>query len=140
MATAKLHPGDVASRQALIDTLLPLDQAYREQGYMDVTIVARPALDKAKHEVACSVTVTPGEPYRLSEVTTANLDPAGHADFDRGFAMKTGDLYNPEYVTEFLKKNSALPGLRPYTGNFRAYAHPATHTVELVITFLRNNR
>jgi len=134
--TAKLHPGDVASRQALIDTFAPLDLAYRRQGYMDVIINASPALDSTAHTVAYTVTVTPGEQYRVHQVTAKGLDPAAQADFDRGYLMKEGTLYNPDYLTTFLKNNTALRALNGYAASFKAYADPNTHTVDVVITFV----
>ncbi len=136
-ASAKLHPGDVASRAQLLETLAPLDAAYRRQGYMDVIIETTPKGDPAIHQVAYTVTVTPGEQYRIHEVTADNLDPAARADFDRGFLMKAGDLYNPEYVQGFLKNNTALLALAGYSATYKAYADPNTHTVDLVLTFVR---
>jgi len=136
-ATAKLHVGDVASRTRLLQTLTPLDAAYRRQGYMDVLVEAAPAIDAASHQVAYTVTVTPGEQYRLHQVIANNLDPAAQADFDRGFLMKAGDLYNPEYVTGFLKNNTALQALAGYSFNYKAFADPNTHTVDLVLAFFR---
>jgi outer membrane protein insertion porin family len=135
--TEKLHPGDIASRAQLFETLAPLDAAYRRRGYMDIIIEAAPTLDPATHQVAYTVTVRPGEQYRIHEVTTNNLDPAAQADFDRGFLMKPGELYNPDYVRGFLKNNTALEALRPYGASYKAYADPNTHTVDLVLTFAR---
>jgi len=139
-ATEKLHAGDVASRARLIETLMPLDTAYRRQGYMDVVVQAAPAIDANAHQVAYTVSVTPGEQYRIHQVTTNNLDPAGQADFERGFLMKAGELYNPEYVRTFLIKNTALKALEEYSATYKAYADTNTHTVDLVVTFVRGGR
>ena len=136
-ATEKLHAGDVASRAQLLETLAPLDAAYRRQGYMDVVVEAAPTIDATAHQVAYTVKVTPGEQYRVHEVTANHLDPAARADFDRGFLMKTGDLFNPEYVTGFLKNNTSLRALEGYSAAYKAYADPNTHTVDLVLTFVR---
>jgi outer membrane protein insertion porin family len=138
-ATQKLHAGDVASRALLFETLAPLDAAYRRQGYMDVIEEAVPSADPATHQVAYTVTVKPGEQYRIHQVTANTLDPAAQADFDRGFLMKTGELYNPEYVSGFLKNNTALRALEGYSAGFKAYADPNTHTVDLVLTFVRGS-
>jgi outer membrane protein insertion porin family len=81
------------------------------------------------------VSVKPGEQYRIHEVTTNGLDSAAQADFDRGFQMKAGALFNPEYVTGFLKNNTALQALRGYSAAYKAYADPDSHTVDLVLTF-----
>jgi outer membrane protein insertion porin family len=104
---------------------------------MDVVVDAAPAIDAATHQVAYAVTVSPGEQYRLHQVTAYNLDPAARTDFDRGFSMKAGDLYNPEYLTGFLKNNTALQALAGYSFTYKAYADPNTHTVDLVLTFFR---
>jgi outer membrane protein assembly factor BamA len=135
--TEKLHAGDIASRQALMETLAPLDAAYRRQGYMDVVIHTSPVPNAATHQVAYTVTVDPGEQYRMHEITANNLDPEAQKDFDRGFLMKAGELYNPEYVATFLKRNTALLALAGYSASFKAYADPNTHTVDLVINFVR---
>jgi outer membrane protein insertion porin family len=133
----KLHPGDVASRSLLFQTLGPLDAAYRRQGYMDVIAEAIPEVDATTHQVAYTVSVKPGEQYRIREVTAKNLDPAAQAEFDRGFLMKGGQLYNPEYLTGFMKNNTSLQSLVTYSFAYKAYADPNTHTVDLVLTFFR---
>ena len=133
---AKLHPGDIASREMLMETLAPLDTAYRRQGYMDVVIRTDPNFDEATHTVTYKVSVVPGEQYRIHEVTANNLDPAALADFNRTFLMRKGELYNPEYVKGFLKNNTSVKSLAPYTAAYKAYADPNTHTVDLVLTFV----
>jgi outer membrane protein assembly factor BamA len=139
-ASAKLHPGDIASRNALLETLTPLDAAYRRLGYMDVTITAAPTPDLAARTVSYAITVIPGDQYRVRDITPNGLDPAALADFNRGFLMKAGELYNPEYVATFLKRNTALQALAGYSANFKAYADPNNHTVELIMTFLKAGR
>ena len=133
--TQKLHAGDIASRALLIQTLTPLDAAYRRQGYMDVLVKTSPVSDAATRQVSYTVSVDPGEPYRVREVKVTGLEAAAQAEFDRGFLMKTGELYSPEYATNFLKNNTALQSLQHYTGSFKAYADTNTHTVDLFITF-----
>lgn len=133
---AKLRPGDIASREMLMETLAPLDTAYRRQGYMDVVIKTDPNFDDAVRTVTYNISVIPGEQYRIHEITANNLDPAALADFNRGFLMSKGELYNPEYVKGFLKNNTALKSLAPYTATYKAYADPNTHTVDLVLTFV----
>lgn len=138
-ATQKLHSGDIASRSLIYETLAPLDAAYRRQGYMDVIVKAAPSVDVVTHKVAYAVSVDPGEQYRIHELTANGLDPVAQADFERGFLMKTGELYNPEYVSGFLKSNTSLRALEGYSAAFKAYANPNTHTVDLVLTFVRGS-
>jgi outer membrane protein insertion porin family len=77
-ASAKLHPGDIASRAALLETLAPLDAAYRRLGYMDVTVKATPTVDAATHQVAYTVSVVPGERIACTRLrrTTLTTRPA----------------------------------------------------------------
>jgi len=136
-AAPKLHPGDIASRKLLLATLEPVDMAYRRQGYMDVVVQPGAVLDRTAHTVAYTVTVIPGEPYRLRSVNATGLDPAARKDFDRGWKMNAGDVYNVEYVTSFLKNNTALQALGSYNFAYKATADPMTHTVDLTLTFMR---
>lgn len=135
--TAKLHSGDIASRAQLLQTLQPLDTAYRRQGYVDVAVKATPSEDAAKHQVAYTVSVVPGAQYHVKTVTVKGLDATAQADFDRGYTMKTGEIYNPEYLQTFFKKNTALKALDNYGMGYKAYADPSTNTVDLVLTFVR---
>jgi outer membrane protein insertion porin family len=133
---SKLHTGDIASREMLMETLAPLDSAYRRQGYMDILIRTDPQFDDAARTVAYNVSIVPGEQYRIHEVTANNLNPAALADFNHAFTMGKGELYNPEYAKSFLKNNTSLKSLAPYTATYKAYADPNTHTVDLVLTFV----
>ena len=133
--SSKLHAGDIASRKLLLETLKPIDDAYRNKGYLDVAINSNPKPDPTATTVAYTITVAPGEPYRIHEITAQNLTGAAKADYDRGFLMKSGDVYNPAYITNFLKNNTALRALEGYTAAFKTYADPATHQVDVVITW-----
>lgn len=134
--TAKLHPGELASRKALDESLAPIAAAYRNHGYLDVIVKAQPTFDAAAHTVSYTLSVVPGQPYNIHQVTAENLDPYAKADFDKYFGLHPGDPYNPAYVSNFVKNNSAVSWLSTYSGSFKAYTHPATHTVDLDITFL----
>jgi outer membrane protein assembly factor BamA len=136
-ASAKLHPGDIASRKALLETLAPVDAAYRRLGYMDVVVQSGAVLDTAAHTVAYSVTVVPGEQYRLHSVTAVGLDPAARAVFDRDWLMQPGELYNVEYVYKLLKSITSTKAVMEYGAAFKASADPQTHQVDLTLTFVR---
>jgi len=136
-AAAKLHTGDIASRARLLETLQPLDMAYRREGYADVIVDAIPTKNTATHEVAYTVTVIPGKQYHVKTVTPNGLDAADKAVFDGAFAVKPGDIYNPEYLHSFLKGNGTWHGLSGYSFAYKAFADPNTHTVDLELYFAR---
>ena len=84
---------------------------------------------------AYTVTVTPGEPYHIKNVTPNGLTAEGQADFDKMFPLKPGDIYNPELVQGFAKHSAEMkPQSRP-SFTYKAYADPGTHTVDLVLNF-----
>jgi outer membrane protein assembly factor BamA len=134
---AKLHPGDIASRKLLLETLAPVDKVYRRQGYMDVVVQPGAVLDRAAHTVAYTVTVVPGEQYRVRSVNATGLDPAARKEFDRTWTMNAGELYNVDYVLSFLSMNTALRALSQYSFGFKTAADPVAHTVDLNLTFIR---
>ena len=134
-AEAELHPGDIASQVQLLKSLAKLQAAYRNKGYMDVVVTATPQLDTTAHTVAFTIAAIPGAQYTLSRVTPVNLSDAQRADFDRGWKLHPGDIYDEGYVTSFLKNNTALLSLAGLSASFKTVADPDAHTVDLTMTF-----
>lgn len=135
-STAKLHPHDLASRRNLLASLAPVTAAYHSQGYMDAYVDAAAARDAATHQVAYTVTVLPGEVYRLGSIHVTDLPAAPRADFDKAFRLHPGDVYDEVYVGSFLTNNTAVRSLDNYAAAFTASSDPATHLVELEIKFV----
>ncbi len=52
--------------------------------------------------------------------------------------MKPGDPYSDQAVNAFLTKHIAQPLFRPYGAGFKAVGDPATHQVDLTLTFTPN--
>jgi outer membrane protein insertion porin family len=137
---ATLHAGDLASAKALTATEAPILAAYRSQGYMDAYLDPAPTLDPTTHTVAYSLHVVSGDPYRLKSVTPLNLSPTAQKEFDSGWRMKPGDIYNLTYVETFIRNNTALQNLATYSAAFQTSADPTTHLVDLTITFIPGPR
>jgi outer membrane protein assembly factor BamA len=131
-----LHPGDLASGEALRKTEAKIIAAYRAQGYIDAYITPGPTLDNVAHTVAYALQAVPGEVYRLKTVTPLNLTPEAQQEFDASWRIKPNDVYNESYVARFITNNSALKHLAGYTASFQAVGDPATHLVDLTITFV----
>jgi len=136
-AEAELHPGDVASRKALLLSLGKLEAAFHNKGYIDAVITATPHLDAAAHTVAFTVAADPGAQYTLKSVTALNLTDAQRKDFDRAWNIPPGAVFNEGYVKSFLKNNTALLSLAQMTASFKVIADPDAHTVDLIMNFVR---
>jgi outer membrane protein assembly factor BamA len=134
---AKLRAGDVASRHLLLASVEPIDRAYHKQGYMDEYVDMGAKLDRAAHTVSYDLKAVPGEVYRVRNVVAQGLTPEAQADFDRGWLMKTGTPYDADYVSGFIKGNTALRALAGYIGSFEAAADPTTHEVDLTLVFVK---
>lgn len=135
MHDATLHSGDVASQDALLKTEGAIVTAYQHLGYLDAYVDAHPQKDAAAHTVSYALSVTPGEIYRVKSVTPVNLSAAAQQDFDRGWLLKPGAVYDPLYTAKFLTSNTALQNLAGYTASFQAAADTQTHLVDLTINF-----
>ena len=133
MPKAKLHTGDIASHKLLLETLQPIDAAYRHLGYMDVFVDPGAKLDTTANTVSYSITVVPGEQYHLRSATPNGLSPAALADFKKGWRMTEGALYDSSYVSGFMKNNTALRALQDYSCAYQASADPQTHLVDLTL-------
>jgi outer membrane protein insertion porin family len=137
-AEASLHPSDVASQKALLESLGKLEAAYRNKGYMDAVVTATPQLDAASHQAAFTVAAIPGEQYKLRQVTPLGLSAAQQADFDKAWKLHPGDVFDEGYASSFLKNNSALKSFDGYSAKFKTIADPDTHSVDLVMTFIKD--
>ena len=137
--TVRLHPNDIASHRDLLASLDPVTQAYHSRGYMDVVVDATPTPDAATHKVAYTVTVVPGEQYKIHTVTVNGLPASVRPDFDAAFTLKPGDVYDESYVGTFLVHNHNVRSLQGYNGAFGALSDPETHLLDLTITFVPGN-
>lgn len=136
-AVSKLHTEDIASSKPLDASLEKLSAAYRSEGYMDAAVVAMPALDASTHHVAYMISVTPGQQYRLRSVNALNLSPAQRKEFDSAWKLRPGDLYDAEYVSNFLTKNTALRSFEGYSATYKANIDTVSHVVDLTLTVVR---
>jgi outer membrane protein assembly factor BamA len=134
---AKLHGGDVVSQSALLETEQSIVNAYLHLGYLDAYVDAHAQKDATAHTVSYALEVVPGEVYHLKSVTALNLSAAAQQDFDRGWLLRQGAVYDPLYTAKFLTSNTALQNLAGYTASFRAAADSQTHLVDLTINFVR---
>jgi len=69
-----------------------------------------------------------------------NFNDAQKKEFDTGWKLQPGDIYNESYVTSFLKNNTALRSFNGYSASFKTVADPDAHTVDLTVTFVRSSR
>jgi outer membrane protein assembly factor BamA len=131
----KLHAGDLASASLLRQSYQPLVNAYLSHGYVDAMITAVPTRDDTVHTVSYAMTVVPGEVYHVGTLSAVGLSPQDRAHFDTEWKMISGQVYDATYFPLFISAGTAPAWLRPYGKGYAAQADPATHTVNMTITF-----
>jgi outer membrane protein insertion porin family len=134
---AKLHAGQPAAANLLLETEAPILKAYRARGYMDAVIESGLATDDIAHTVSYTLHATPGEIYHLQSLSVVGLPPEVQAEFDAAWSMKAGDVYDEPYINKFIQNNTAMRKLSAYAGGYQASADPQKHTVDLTLTFTR---
>jgi outer membrane protein assembly factor BamA len=135
-ALSPLHTGDLVTPAAIAKSIDLLAAPYRKQGYADVIVSPNPSIDTATNRVSYAFSVIPGNVYRIRTLTPLNLTPAQQTDFNRGWTLKAGDVFNSEYITNFLQQNSALRSFDGYSATFKAVRDPESRLVDVTVTFL----
>jgi hypothetical protein len=68
-----------------------------------------------------------------------NLTSAQQSEFSRGWTLKAGDLFNSEYIANFLQQNTALRSFDGYSASFKAMRDPESHMVDVTVIFSRGS-
>jgi len=142
-ASAKLPPltptamqaGDPASVKTLQAITAGIVYDLRAKGYLDAYVDPHPMIDDSAHTVAYALHTVRGEQYRLKSVTPNDLSPAALDEFHRAWTMKPGDIYNADFVANFIPDHDSFKQLNSYSAAYQASADPNTHLVDLTITF-----
>jgi outer membrane protein assembly factor BamA len=138
-ATTPLHTGDLVTPAVLAKAIDLIAAAYRKQGYADVVVSATPSIDSSTSQVSYTFTAAPGDIYRIRSLTPVNLTSSQQGDFNRGWTLKAGDVFDSEYITNFLKMNSALRSFDGYSATYKALRDPESHLVDVTVTFSRGS-
>ncbi len=133
----KLHPGDIASQQALYDSLDAIDTTYRNRGFIDVLLDSGAKLNPATHEVAYTITATPRPQYNLPDQKVTGLTPEQRREFDAAWKLTPGEIYDAGYVKSFLLNNTALQTLGKLSATYKVTQEPESGLLDLNIAFRR---
>lgn len=129
-ALTAIHPGDVASRYTLLQTLSNIDSTYRNNGYLDVAVSETPTLDPVAHTAGFAITATPGQQYTFASVTPVNLTGLAAISFTLRWLLQPGQIYSQGYVDSFIKSETALQG---YSASVNT--SPGTSSVALTLNY-----
>lgn len=129
----QIRKGDVVFANAVRLTQNRLTNEYENRGYLDAKVTVDVRKDTAAHTAACSVTMEPGEVYRVASVATEGFSADQQKEFEHSFHVKAGDVAGLELrraVFE-LNRGKAFQGSKLFLSRRRSQAQ---HTVALTIS------
>jgi outer membrane protein assembly factor BamA len=126
-----LKPGDPASPAALRLARGEMEQAFRNDGYLDAQSRVATQKDSAAHTVVYTVTFAPGAIYHFAALDTTQLPAAQQAAFARDFHVAAGAVANLELRQAVNRVVYDLHAQKTITIDIKP--DPAHHTVTLVL-------
>lgn len=133
-----MHPEAVANMQKFGEGIQAISNAYLKQGYLQLAISSQRTLDDASRTVTYEFSVDEGHQFHMGAVTVTGLPDSASRHFLKAWKLRTGDVYDGTYLTQFLKQ--ALPdvyrrGARANYPQSSFHADPSTNTVNVEIAF-----
>ena len=135
---AQFKTGDIANMTAFRAELATLGGAYLASGHMNAKVRADPTFDDTAHTVSFDIELVPGEVYKLSKLDLRGLDDTQKAKLLTIWKLNPGDVYDPTYAPNFLRKNQSKLGfLNGYSLAWTQKINDDTKNVELFVFFRR---
>jgi hypothetical protein len=133
-----LQPGKLPTLDAISKTEAAIRAAYRAQGYMDAIASSSYKLNPVNADsgaIDYTFTVDPGPVYHLRTLIVHGLGPQAQKDFDDAWTMQAGDVYNEDYLLNFLKNHASIASLSGYVFDYDRHTTTDTHEVDLTLNF-----
>jgi outer membrane protein assembly factor BamA len=134
---AQLKRGDPASRIMLMSTISKVGDRYAAVGYLDAKVSVEPQKDDARHEIAYTFGVVPGEQYRVGSVKAENLNADQQAEFDKDWKLAPGEIYNQDMARASVFKMASARVFQGFTPKLNRVADPKAHLVAVTVSFVR---
>lgn len=132
-----VHPGDSAVPIPFGQLGPQIRAFYQQHGYADVHISSDPVLDRAHATVSYALRVDPGPIYHLRSLTIEKLDTEQEKRVREIFAMKPGDLYREQAITDLYHAISNEPLLHGYSFGYSPKPDRAAAVVDLTLDFAK---
>jgi len=133
-----LQPGKLPTPEAVAKTEAAVRSAYRAQGYLEAVASSSYKLTPLNADTGAidyTFTVDPGSVYRLRTLTVHGLGPQAQKDFDAAWTIQPGDVYNEDYLLNFLKNHPGIASLSGYIFDYDRHTTTDTHEVDLTLNF-----
>ena len=137
---SRIHPGDVAEGQRLLDDWVLVSHQYHNRGYMAAAVHPVPAFDRARSTVSFSVSVEPGPVYTMGRLIIENGADDLRAAMQAAWKMAAGAVFNESAVDEYFQTQGNTPLGRTFASancRYKITAHVDTRTVDVTLRLER---
>lgn len=98
----EMKSGAVANDDKIRKGMSEVRGIYAKKGYLKMRADPSPIFDDATKLVSYQVSIDEGPQYRMAQLSIAGLPDAEAKKLKDGWKLKEGELYNGDYVSEFL--------------------------------------
>jgi outer membrane protein assembly factor BamA len=134
---SKIHPGDIADGQHVVQNWEFISRQYHNKGYIKATVHPAASFDRAQGTVSFTVTVEPGPAYKMGKLTIENVNDEVRASMLAAWGMPAGAVFNEGAIRGFFATTNVHPALERVfaTVNFSYVLTPndEARTVDVVL-------
>ncbi len=98
----RAQPGDIANTVRISDNLQDIQKLYGSHGYVTATLKAHADLDDATAMAVIHIDVKEGDVYHMGDLELRGLDNSLTAKLKNAWKLRSGDVYNSTYLSEYL--------------------------------------
>jgi outer membrane protein assembly factor BamA len=115
-----MKPREVANQEKIEARLAAVKKAYSHRGFVDASIEPQAILENASELASWDVTIREGIQYHMGQLHVDSVNERVAKKLAAGFALKSGDLYDGNYLPDFIQKVAAPELLRNGIANMRS--------------------
>jgi outer membrane protein insertion porin family len=136
-ALTGMKPDNVANGKKIDEGWVAVKRAYGKNGYIDASLTAEPVFDEGNRRVHYAVSTSEGAQYRMGSFQAAGLPQAVAERLKSKWRLKTGDVFDMSYLSEFTKTDapSALAGTLTRSSKIKITTLPNKEQHVVDITF-----
>jgi outer membrane protein assembly factor BamA len=98
----RLEPGQPANMVRLGDSLAEIQKLYGSKGFVTASITPQPSFDETAGTVAITLEVKEGPVFHMGDLEFRGLDNGLTAKLRNAWKIRTGEIYNSTYLSEYL--------------------------------------
>src|SRR5579863_2281629 len=129
-------PGEPANTVRIGDNLRDIQKLYGSRGYVTATLGVNAEFDDAASTVALRIEAKEGPVYHMGELAFRGLDNALTAKLRNAWKIRTGEVYDATYLSEYLPiAQKLLPSTLDWETSSHVTANIGDKTVDVDLIY-----